>query len=196
MCVVSVCYGFSPKPMSLHVFNTALWRSAAFKATQDDELRAPFTSYSLRRLGPTIADTALLMLHERLPFGNWKGEGLSRADREDARKAKVPLLYADDSSKQEVEVAVKTAVWSQVDRMNILTTNMAPDSVTWPALAPRIRHAINRWRLETGDLKKWEFDLPSSPLTKKPGDPPAEIPPPPPHSWRSPPIYSFTLIGQ
>ena len=182
--------GFSPKPMSLHVFNTALWQTSAFKTGKDDNLRPPFTSYSLRRLGPTIADTALLMLHERLPFGNWKGEGLSKADREAARKARMPLLYADSSSKMEVEVAVKTAVWSQVDRLNILAANQDVDSVTWPSLAPRMRHAINRWRLDTGDLKKWEFELPtaSPPLVLR--DAEVEDSRPPDTSTEPPPLDS------
>ena len=152
MRLPSVGHRLFPKPMSLHVFNTALWRPAAFKSSPGNELRPLFTSCSLRRLGPTTtANTALLLLHERIPFGNWKGEGLSKADREAARKAKMPLLYADSSSKMEVEVAVKAAVWNQVGRPNILATNMAPDDVTWPALAPRIRHAMTRWRMETGD---------------------------------------------
>ena len=91
----------------------------------------------------------------------------------------MPLLYADSSSKMEVEVAVKTAVWNQVDRLNILATNLAADAITWPNLAPRIRHAVNRWRMDTGDLKKWEFELPTvaPPIT---GDQPRDASPRPP----------------
>ena len=39
------------------------------------------------------AVTALLILHESLPFGSWKGEG-PKADREAVRKAKKPPVYA------------------------------------------------------------------------------------------------------
>ena len=125
----------------------------------------------------------MLLLHERLPFENWKGEGLSKADRESARRARMPLLYADSSSKREVEIAVKSAVWSQVDRLNILAANLPADGVTWPALAKRLRHAMNRWRMDTGGLKKWEFELPCStdlPISTETGDESADPTPHPP----------------
>ena len=72
------------------------------------------TSYSLRRLAPTLANACRPLLHERRPFGNWSGAALAKEGREAARNAKLPLLYADAATKQEAEQAVKSVVWGLV----------------------------------------------------------------------------------
>ena len=113
-----------------------------------------FTSYSLRRLGPTLADSSFLLLHERLPLGCWKADGLPKAEREAARSAKMPLLYADSSTKEQVESLVKEAVWGMIDRLYIMSAGFDSDTLTWAALAPRMRYTMNRWRNATEEVKQ------------------------------------------
>ena len=74
------------------------------------------TTYSLRRLGPTLADIFGLLLHERLPLGSWTAEGLSRQEQATAKAAAMPLTYLDSTAKLDSQRLVKTLVWEAVDK--------------------------------------------------------------------------------
>ena len=55
------------------------------------------TSYSFRRFGPSIANRAGLLLHERLPLGSWVAKGLPKHEALLAKEAAMPPLCADES---------------------------------------------------------------------------------------------------
>ena len=152
---LSSARSFSDKPMSLNAFNSALWTQTAFAEPSATPRVAPFTSYSLRRLGPTIAASAFLLPHEVLPFGNWKADGLSDVEKEAARKAQMPLLYADTDTKATIEVAVKTAVWCLIDRLPTMCRDGDLSRCSWSQLSDPLRRAMAEWRGLTPDVQKW-----------------------------------------
>ena len=65
------------KPMTLSAFNKNLWAVSAYASELlgDGGPAAKRTSYSLRRLAPSLANTCGLPIHERRPFGNWTWGG-------------------------------------------------------------------------------------------------------------------------
>ena len=111
------------------------------------------TSYSFRRLGPTVADSCNLLWHERLPFGNWSASGLAVAERALARQARMPLLYADSSTKEEAEVAVKAAVWGLVGNLGLLVSASEGD-LSWAQLTPRLKSSMEAWRQDNRIMEK------------------------------------------
>ena len=133
--------------MSLGAFNKHLFAIAEFSDSLQSEngTRPKLTSYSFRRLGPTVADACNLLWHERLPFGNWSSSGLAKEERELARKARMPLLYADSSTKDQAEIAVKSAVWGLVDSLDLLESTLSGE-VSWATLSPSLREALTVWR--------------------------------------------------
>ena len=90
-----------PLPMSIGALNRFLfvlcgpwWPSRL--GVRD---RKPMTSYSLRRFAPSLATMFGLLLHERLPLGNWRSEALSKADRATAASASMPVLHTGDEAR-------------------------------------------------------------------------------------------------
>ena len=133
--------------MTLGAFNSQLFAVVAFSSDSNpsgSEL-AKATSYSLRRLGPTLAEACQLLWHERLPFGNWSAYGLAKAERELARKAAMPLLYADSSVKGQTESAIKTAVWGLIDTLGIFSQSWAKET-SWTELSGRLARAMKEVR--------------------------------------------------
>ena len=126
------------EPMSLAAFNRTLFQITGLRdKDMIQNSRPTLTSYSLRRLAPTLANTCGLLLHERLPFGNWRGEGLDKVEADAARKAALPLLYADGASKLDMQKAVKTAVWQIVDRL--VSKELEAGKSQWTDLASSFR---------------------------------------------------------
>ena len=152
---LSSARSFSGKPMSLNGFSSALWAKTAFVRPDAALAEVPFTSHSLRRLGPTIAGAAFLLLNARLPFGNWKADGLSKAEREAARKTQMSFLYADVDTNRAIEVAVKTAGWCLIDRLPILSGGAGVSRLSWSDLAEPLRRAMAEWRGLKLDVQKW-----------------------------------------
>ena len=105
------------------------------------------TTRSLRRLGPSVATSAQLLLHEKLPLGDWQGDNLEAEDRKAAKGARMTTLYSDNDSKQEATVAVKTAVWGLIDRISGLAT-----ADEWSLLAPGLRKGMAAARLRGPSL--------------------------------------------
>ena len=135
------------EPMSLGNFNRTLWAVSAYGLSGMDPKTVPKrTSYSLRRLAPTLANACRLLLHERLPFGNWSGAALAKEEREAARNAKMPLLYADAATKEEAEQAVKSVVWGLVDCM-CTSVPAFTWATSWGAISPVFQKKVVEWRL-------------------------------------------------
>ena len=135
------------EPMSIGAFNSNMWAISVFglSLTKQDGTETKRTSYSLRRLGPTLAQVCKLFLHERIPLGNWTGACLAKEERAAARAAKMPLLYADGASKEEAEMAVKTAVWRLVDGMRGFVPS-ATWASPWSAYSPTFEECMMEWR--------------------------------------------------
>ena len=136
------------QPIVLGSFNPSLWLLSPMAAGHREDKKFHLTSYGLRRLAPTLASSADLPLHERLPFGNWKVGCFSSTGREATKKAKLPRLYADISWKEEVERIVKAVVWSLVDTAQSSCSGDLKDA-TWAELAPSFRRvtlcSANAW---------------------------------------------------
>ena len=102
----------------------------------------PITARSLRRLGLTIADAFGLFLHERLPLGTWRSDGLSKMEAATAKSAEMPLTYLDDAARLEKQKVVKSLVWQTVDRVCTPARSAEP----WEAFRPEFVKATAQWR--------------------------------------------------
>lgn len=71
------------------------------------------TTYSLRRLGPSLAEIFGLHFNKRLPLGSWRAAG--KEERAAAASAEMPITYADAASKLDSQRHIKTLVWGAVD---------------------------------------------------------------------------------
>ena len=78
--LVASATGFRAQPMALGSFNSSLRLLPPMAAGHREATQFHLTSYGLRRLAPTLASSAGLLLHQRLPFGNWEGGCLSSTE--------------------------------------------------------------------------------------------------------------------
>eukprot|EP00435_Cladocopium_sp_Y103_P072039 s1255_g39.t1 len=100
-CTLQNATGFSARPMSLGRFSRLsqhLFQQPPFSLTGMEA--AAVTSYSARRVFPTIAELARLDPHELLLVGDWKGA------RKGGQDISMPLRYADQ--KLHTSLSVKT----------------------------------------------------------------------------------------
>ena len=100
-CTLQTATGFSTKSMSLGRFSRLsqhMFQQAPFGLSAMDA--ALLTSYSARRVLPTIAELARLDPHEMLLVGDWKGA------RKECLDISMPMRYADQ--KLHTSLCVKT----------------------------------------------------------------------------------------
>ena len=63
-----------------------------------------------------------------------------------ANSARLPLLYAEGSSKNQIEHDVKLAVWSAVDGIHMATTNRDPRTLAWTDVTKHIQESMQKTR--------------------------------------------------
>lgn len=123
-CHVHTATGFSAKPMSLGRFSRLsqqMFQQAPFHLS--DVEACTLTSYSARRVLPTVAELARFDPHEMLLVGDWKGARGACPD------LSMPLRYADQ--KLHTSLAIKTEL---VCIMNFVYYHGSPNS-PWAELS-------------------------------------------------------------
>ena len=127
----------------------------------------PLTSYGYRRLGPTVANLCKLFVHARLPLGTWQSTGLTKEERAMASAARLPLLYAEGSTKNQLEHDAKLAVWGAVDGINMATLMRDPRTLQWTDVTQHLQESMQKTRHLVSEITaaKSTTPLPSPPET-------------------------------
>ena len=141
-CALQTATGFSAKPMSLGRFSRLsqqMFQQAPFSLS--DMNAALLTSYSARRVLPTIAELVRLDPHEMLLVGDWKG---ARGDFPDIS---MPMRYADQ--KLYTSLSVKTELVCVIQ--HVARQGHAID--TWDGLSAHFPSRLESKRLASHVLQ-------------------------------------------